>query len=111
VLSDASKLSHDLLPFAFTPWRGWLSDPIVDAPLQLIERELGGLSVSLGFPCEPHHRGRNWAFIVAFTVIIALNIGEGIDQGFDFWDWLVIGVSAAFIVQAASRLRSSPELR
>jgi hypothetical protein len=60
---------------------------------------------------EPHHRGRSWAFIVALTVIIALNIGEGIDQGFDFWDWLVIGVSAVFIIQAVSRLRSSPELR
>jgi hypothetical protein len=31
---------------------------------------------------EPHHRGRSRAFILAFTVIIALNIGEGIDQGF-----------------------------
>ena len=60
---------------------------------------------------EPDHRGRNWAFIVAFTVIIVLNIGEGIDQGFDVWDWLVIGVSAVFIIQAVSRLRSSPELR
>ena len=60
---------------------------------------------------EPHHRGRNWAFIAAFTVIIVLNIGEGIDQGFDVWDWLVIGVSAAFIIQAISRLRASPELR
>jgi hypothetical protein len=60
---------------------------------------------------EPHHRGRSWAFIVAFTVIIVLNIGEGIDQGFDFWDWLVIGVSAVFIIQAVSQLRSSPELR
>jgi hypothetical protein len=59
---------------------------------------------------ESHPRSRSWAFIVAFTVIIALNIGEGIDQGFDFWDWLVIGVSAAFIVQAVSRLRTSPEL-
>ena len=60
---------------------------------------------------EPHHRGRNRLFIVAFAVIIVLNIGEGIDQGFDVWDWLVIGVSAAFIVQAVSRLRASPELR
>jgi hypothetical protein len=59
---------------------------------------------------EAHHRGRSWAFIVAFTVIIALNIGEGIDQGFDPWDWLVIGVSAVFIIQAVSRLRSSSEL-
>ena len=60
---------------------------------------------------QPDHGGRNWAFIVAFTVIIVLNVGEGIDQGFDFWDWLVIGVSAVFIIQAVSRLRSSPELR
>jgi hypothetical protein len=34
---------------------------------------------------EPHHRGRSWRFIAAFTVIIALSIGEGIDHGFDFW--------------------------
>ena len=60
---------------------------------------------------EPHHRGRSRLFILAFTVIIALNIGEGIDQGFDFWDWLVIGVSAAFIIQNLSQLRARPELR
>jgi len=60
---------------------------------------------------EPHHRGRQRLFIVAFTVIIALQVGEGIDQGFDVWDWLVIGVSAVFILQAVSRLRASPELR
>jgi hypothetical protein len=60
---------------------------------------------------DPHHRGRNRLFIVALTVIIVLQIGEGIDQGFDVWDWLVIGVSAAFIVQGVSRLRASPELR
>jgi hypothetical protein len=60
---------------------------------------------------EPHHRGRQWAVIAAFTVILVLNVVEGIDQGFDVWDWLVIGVSAVFIVQAISRLRPSPELR
>jgi hypothetical protein len=60
---------------------------------------------------EPHHRGRSWAFIVAFTVIIALNLGEGIDQGFDVWDWLVIGVSAAFIIQNLSQLRARPDVR
>jgi hypothetical protein len=60
---------------------------------------------------EPHHRGRSWAFVVAFAVILVLNIGEGMDQGFDFWDWLVIGVSTVFLIQAVSRLRSSPELR
>jgi hypothetical protein len=56
----------------------------------------------------PHHRGRNWAFIAAFTLIGVLEIGEGIDQGFDVWNWIVIGVSAFFIIQAVSRLRSSP---
>ena len=60
---------------------------------------------------EPHHRGRSWAFAVAFTVILVLNVVEGMDQGFDVWDWLVIGISAAFLIQAISRLRSSPELR
>jgi hypothetical protein len=60
---------------------------------------------------EPHHRGRQWLFVLAFAVIIVFNVIEGIDQGFDVWDWLVIGVSAAFIVQAVSRLRTSPEPR
>jgi hypothetical protein len=60
---------------------------------------------------DPHHRGRNWAFIAAFTLIIVLEIGEGIDQDFDVWNWIVIVVSAGFIIQAVSRLRSAPELR
>jgi hypothetical protein len=60
---------------------------------------------------EPHHRGRSWAFILAFTVILVLEVGEGIDQGFDIWNWLVIGVSAAFIVQNLSRLQAGSELR
>jgi hypothetical protein len=60
---------------------------------------------------EPHDRRRDWLFILAFTVIIVLNIGEGIDQGFDFWDWIVIGVCGAFIVRAVARLQSSAELR
>ena len=49
--------------------------------------------------------------ILSQTIGIVLNIGEGIDQGFDFWDLLVIGISEVFIVQAVSRLRSSPEVR
>ena len=49
-------------------------------------------------------RVRNWATIAAFTLIIALTIGEGVDEGFSFWDWLVIGVCAVFILQAVSRL-------
>ena len=60
---------------------------------------------------EPHHRGRSWLFIAAFTLILVLELGEGIDQGFDIWNWLVIAVSAAFIVQNVSRLQAGSELR
>jgi hypothetical protein len=49
-------------------------------------------------------RVRNWATIGAFILIIAITIGEGIDEGFSVWDWLVMGVSAVFIVQAIARL-------
>jgi hypothetical protein len=49
-------------------------------------------------------RVRNWATIGAFALIAALTIGEGIDEGFSFWDWLTIGVCAIFILQAVSRL-------
>jgi hypothetical protein len=59
---------------------------------------------------NPDSRVRNWGTIGAFTLIIALTIGEGVDEGFSLWDWLVIGVSAVFIVQAVSRLRR-PEAR
>ena len=55
---------------------------------------------------DPHHRGRNWATIAAFTLIIAVNIGEGIDQGFDIWNWILIALGAVFIVQASYRLRT-----
>jgi hypothetical protein len=51
-----------------------------------------------------NNRVRNWATIGAFALIIAITIGEGVDEGFSIWDWLVMGVSAAFILQAASRL-------
>jgi hypothetical protein len=51
-----------------------------------------------------HSRVRNWGTIGAFTLIVAITIGEGIDEGFSFWDWLVIGVSTVFILQAVSRL-------
>jgi uncharacterized membrane protein YeaQ/YmgE (transglycosylase-associated protein family) len=52
LLSDASKLVLDVLPVPLElPCEGGLAYPIqvVDAPLQLVERELGGGSVSLGF--------------------------------------------------------------
>jgi hypothetical protein len=49
-------------------------------------------------------RVRNWGTIAAFTLIIALTIGEGVDEGFSFWDWLVIAIGTAAILQAVSRL-------
>jgi hypothetical protein len=59
-----------------------------------------------GNVADPHHRGRNWATVAAFTLIIAVNIGEGIDQGFDIWNWILIALGAVFIVQAAYRLQT-----
>jgi hypothetical protein len=49
-------------------------------------------------------RVRNWGTIGAFALIIAITIGEGVDEGFSVWDWLVMGVSVVFILQAVSRL-------
>ena len=54
---------------------------------------------------------RSWGTIAAFTLIIALTIGEGIDEGFSVWDWLIMAAGAVFIVQAIFRLdqgRSAP---
>jgi hypothetical protein len=47
---------------------------------------------------------RSWATVAAFTLIIALTVAEGVDEGFSFWDWLVIAVGAVFILQALFRL-------
>jgi hypothetical protein len=55
---------------------------------------------------ESHHRGRQWATVAAFTLIIAVNIGDGIDDGFSVWNWILIALGVVFIVQAASRLRT-----
>jgi hypothetical protein len=52
-------------------------------------------------------RVRNWGTVAAFTLIIALTIAEGVDEGFSVWDWLVIAVGAVFIVQALLRLNAS----
>jgi hypothetical protein len=60
-LSDASKLGLDVLPVRLElPCEGGFFYPIqvVDAPLQLVERELGGLSVSLGFLRAVANAGR-----------------------------------------------------
>jgi hypothetical protein len=56
-------------------------------------------------------RVRNWGTVAAFTLIIALTIAEGVDEGFSAWDWLVIAVGAVFIVQALLRLNASRSAR
>jgi len=53
---------------------------------------------------NPHSRVRNWGTVAAFTLIIALTVAEGVDEGFSVWDWLVMVVGAVFIVQALFRL-------
>ena len=56
---------------------------------------------------ESHSRVRSWGTVAAFTLIIALTVAEGVDEGFSFWDWLVIAVGAVFILQALFRLNAS----
>jgi hypothetical protein len=53
---------------------------------------------------KPVSRVRSWGTIAAFTLIIALTIIEGVDEGLSLWDWLVIGVGVAAILQAISHL-------
>ena len=60
---------------------------------------------------ESHSRVRGWATIAAFSLIIALTVAEGVDEGFSFWDVLVIAVGAVFIVQALFRLNASRSAR
>ena len=55
---------------------------------------------------ESHHRGRSWWTIAAFTLIIAVNIGDGIEDGFSVWNWILIALGVVFIVQAALLLRT-----
>jgi hypothetical protein len=56
---------------------------------------------------ESHSRVRSWATVAAFTLIIALTVAEGVDEGFSSWDWLVIAVGAVLILQALFRLNES----
>ena len=53
---------------------------------------------------KPVPRVRSWGTIAAFTLIISLTIVEGVDEGFSLWDWLVIAVGVAAIVQAIFQL-------
>jgi hypothetical protein len=54
---------------------------------------------------EPHSRVRNWGTVAAFTLIIALTVADGVDEGFSVWDWLIIAAGVVFIPQALSRLK------
>jgi hypothetical protein len=55
---------------------------------------------------ESHSRTRSSGTVAAFALIIAVNIGEGIDEGFDIWNWVLIALGAVFIVQAVRRLQT-----
>jgi len=56
---------------------------------------------------ESHSRVRSWGTVAAFTLIIALTIAEGVDEGFSVWDWLIMAAGAVFILQALLRLKES----
>lgn len=43
-------------------------------------------------------------FLIAFAVIGVLTIIEGINDGFTFLNWVVIGVSVVFALQAVLTL-------
>ena len=53
---------------------------------------------------EPHSRSRSWAFLVAFAFIIAVTIGDIVDQGASAWDWLTLAVCTPFLLQQVYRL-------
>jgi hypothetical protein len=54
---------------------------------------------------DTHSRVRNWGTVAAFTLIIALTVADGVDEGFSVWDWLIIAAGVVFILQALSRLK------
>lgn len=56
---------------------------------------------------KPHSRVRSWGTVAAFTLIIALTVAEGVDEGFSVWDWLIIAAGVVFILQALFRLKES----
>jgi hypothetical protein len=56
---------------------------------------------------ESHSRRRSWATVAAFSFIIVVAIADGIDDGFNVWDGLIIAAGVVFIIQAAVRLRES----
>lgn len=66
-----------------------------------------GIDIGKDAVADSDSRVRNWGTVGAFTLIIALTVVEGVDEGFSLWDWLVIAVGAVFIVQALFRLNAS----
>jgi hypothetical protein len=60
---------------------------------------------------ESHSRTRSRRFVVAFAFIIAVTIAEMVDEGPSFWDWLVVAVSAAFLLQQLSHLTKERNAR
>ena len=46
------------------------------------------------------NRTRAWLFLIAFSVIGALTIIEGLNDGFTVLNWVVIALSAVFALQA-----------
>jgi hypothetical protein len=80
-------------------------------PLGGLNKPLTGSTESKDEVAESDSRVRNWGTVAAFTLIIALTVAEGVDEGFSLWDWLVIALGAVFILQALVRLsvsRSAP---
>ncbi len=76
-------------------------------PLGGLYKPLTGSTESKDEVAESDSRVRNWGTVAAFTLIIALTVAEGVDEGFSLWDWLVITVGALFILQALVRLKAS----
>jgi hypothetical protein len=60
---------------------------------------------------ESHSRTRSRRFVVAFAFIIAVTIAEIVDEGASFWDWLVIAVCGAFLLQQLSHLTKERNAR
>jgi len=55
---------------------------------------------------ESHSRSRSWAFLVAFAFIIAVTIGDMVDEGSSIWNWLTLVVCGGFLLQQIYRLTS-----
>ena len=57
------------------------------------------------------NRTSAWWFLIAFTVIGALTIIEGINDGFTFLNWVVIAVSVVFALQPCGPSHATGHLK